>query len=40
MGSKIHLTLGRRTLNWGKDEGFANRSALFWPTDSSMGGQV
>ena len=33
MGSMIHLTLGRITLDWGKNEGFTNHSALFRPGD-------
>ncbi|MGH1557398.1 HEPN/Toprim-associated domain-containing protein [Caulobacter segnis] len=33
MGSTIHLTLGRITLDWGKNEGFTNHSALFRPGD-------
>lgn len=33
MGSMINLTLGRVLLDWGKNEGFTNHSALFRPGD-------
>ncbi len=33
MGSMIHLTLGRIELDWGKNEGFQDHSALFRPGD-------
>jgi hypothetical protein len=33
MGSMIHLTLGRIELDWGKNSGFADHSALFRPDD-------
>ena len=33
MGSMIHLTLGRIELDWGKNGGFQNHSALFRPGD-------
>jgi len=33
MGSMIHLTLGRIELDWGKNSGFTDHSALFRPGD-------
>lgn len=33
MGSMIHLTLGRMELDWGKNSGFQDHSALFRPGD-------
>ena len=33
MGSMIHLTLGRIELDWGKNSGFIDHSALFRPSD-------
>ena len=33
MGSMIHRTLGRIELDWGKNEGFQDHSALFRPGD-------
>ncbi|WP_239479445.1 HEPN/Toprim-associated domain-containing protein [Lichenicola cladoniae] len=33
MGSMIHLTLGRIELDWGKNSGFSDHSALFRPDD-------
>ena len=33
MGSMIHLAVGRLEIDWGKNSGFTDHSALFQPTD-------
>ena len=33
MGSTIHLALGRFAIEWGKNSGFQDHSALFQPND-------
>ena len=36
MGSMIHLAVGRLEIDWGKNYGFTDHSALFQPTDLAL----